>query len=456
MPYPGYHRMYGSTVTELARRGHEVLVTYDTDKRREATADAVEAAAGVSVVDPVPLREDRWTRVVETARFAADYGRYLDPTFRDADAVRRRSDRYLPRGLHWMKRMPVQGTRRVGAAMAFLRAIERVVPPAREVVAYLRETAPDRVVVTPALARGPSGVRQTETVKAARSLGIPVAVGVASWDHLTSKGIIKIEPDRVFVWNDAQRREAETLHRISPDRIEVTGAQLFDRWFELEPDQPRSDFLDALRLDRDLPYLLYVGSSPNISPPPVEIPFVRAWIKALRGSDDAALARAGVLVRPHPGNASAWADVDLGDLGNVAISPRTRPGIPMNELEEMHYYKSVGFSEAVVGVNTSAMVEASILERPVLTLQTGEFDATQGGTLHFAHLVRDGFVTSASTMDEHLAQLSALLADPEPCRRAARRFVASFIRPRGVGSPATPVLANAVEQLPVAAAQARS
>src|SRR6185436_781938 len=43
MPYPGYLRIYGSTVRELSRRGHEVLLAYDSDKKREPEAAIVEA-----------------------------------------------------------------------------------------------------------------------------------------------------------------------------------------------------------------------------------------------------------------------------------------------------------------------------------------------------------------------------------------------------------------------------
>ena len=55
LPYPGYLRIYGSTVALLAEREHTVLLSYDTpDKRREPTAAAVEEREGVTLVPPVP------------------------------------------------------------------------------------------------------------------------------------------------------------------------------------------------------------------------------------------------------------------------------------------------------------------------------------------------------------------------------------------------------------------
>ena len=34
------------------------------------------------------------------------------------------------------------------------------------------------------------------------------ALPVLSWDNLTNKGLIRVQPDQVFVWNEAQKAEA--------------------------------------------------------------------------------------------------------------------------------------------------------------------------------------------------------------------------------------------------------
>ena len=60
------------------------------------------------------------------------------------------------------------------------------------------------------------GSQQVDYVKSARRLGVRSALSVASWDNLTSKGLIRVLPDHVIVWNDAQRAEAAALHHV-PD-----------------------------------------------------------------------------------------------------------------------------------------------------------------------------------------------------------------------------------------------
>jgi len=109
-------------------------------------------------------------------------------------------------------------------------AVERAIPSSAEVETLIRSVDPDVVVVSPFLI---GGSPQTDTVKSAQALGVPAMVCVANWDNLTNKGHMRVMPDRVVVWNEDQRREAVELHDVPEDRIDVTGAQPFDRWFGL-------------------------------------------------------------------------------------------------------------------------------------------------------------------------------------------------------------------------------
>jgi hypothetical protein len=101
----------------------------------------------------------------------------------------------------------------------------------------------------------------------------------------------------------------------------------------------------------------------------------------------------------------------------------------------------------VVGLNTSALVEAAIVDRPVFTILAPEFHENQEGTFHFHYLmtVGDGFLHTARTLDEHSAQLAATVSGVSA--RSNRPFVERFIRPRGAATAATPVFVDTVESL---------
>jgi hypothetical protein len=102
---------------------------------------------------------------------------------------------------------------------------------------------------------------------------------------------------------------------------------------------------------------------------------------------------------------------------------------------------------AVIGINTTAMIEAAIIGKSVLTILEPEF--AQEDTLHFQHLLEEngGFLYAASSLDDHLARLRLVLDEDAAGAERRRRFVESFVRPHRLDRPATPILADAVEEL---------
>jgi FAD/FMN-containing dehydrogenase len=329
------------------------------------------------------------------------------------------------------------------AALAtMLRLIERAIPTNTALESFIREHHPDLLLVTPLIELGS---QQVDYVKCARRLGIRIALCVASWDNLTSKGLIRVVPDHVIVWNEAQKSEAVSLHGVDPGRVAVTGAQLFDHWFEDRPSRSREEFCRTVGLDPARPFVLYVGSSTFIAPD--EVPFAERWIARLRGSREPAVAGAGVLIRPHPANSRQWRAFETPGLTNVAIWPPigTDPTAPDFRRD---YFDTLYYCAAVVGINTSAQIEASIVDRPVFTIRAPEFAHAQEGTLHFRYLVNDGgAVRVADTLDEHVAQLAKALSGAPDAARDVREFVRSFVRPHGLDVPVAPVFARTVADL---------
>ena len=73
--------------------------------------------------------------------------------------------------------------------------------------------------------------------------------------------------------------------------------------------------------------------------------------------------------------------------------------------------------------------------------------------VHFAHLVRHGFIVASESFEAHVAALAAEL-DRELDRgeeRAEGPDVRAFLRPQGLDQPATPLVVEAIESLAGAA-----
>jgi hypothetical protein len=451
MASPEYLRYYDSTIRLLAERGHEVLLAVNQQKEdKPVRLDEIGAPAGVRVLGLVPPRGDGWYPMARLVRGAMDYVRYLHPRFADAPALRARLARKgLPPRLRGIDaRLGVAAPATVGRVLRALSALERGIPPSQPIGAFIDEHRPDLVVVSPLVDVASD---QVDVVRAARHRGLRVVVAIASWDNLTNKGLLRVEPDAVLVWNEAQKREAIELHGISAGRVIVTGAQLFDKWFHKSPSRPLDAFAARVGLPRADRFILFTGSSMFISAPEQEVPFVRRWLAALRGSPHAVLRETPILIRPHPYNGWIWADVDVSEFRDVAVWPRGKYNAidPGNRDD---FFDSLYYSRAVVGINTSAMVEASIIGRPVHSIVTDDFSRTQEGTLHFHHLLPEngGFLHVGRGFEHHAGLLAASLADEESAREQSRRFVGWFLRPHGLERDCTPMFVDALERVAAA------
>jgi hypothetical protein len=448
MASPEYLRYYDSTIRLFAERGHEVIIAvgHFREKKRARLEEVEADGEGIQLAGCVPRRGDIWEPIARGLRGLIDYVRYFHPRFAGAPALRARMKRKVLPLAFWP--LDIVGSLSVGSVRRILRllgTLEAAIPSSRRLEDWLRSYDPDIVLVSPLVdAASP----QVDLIKSAQALGLRTGACVASWDNLTNKGLMRVEPDLVLVWNEIQKAEAVELHGIHPAKVTVTGAQLFDRWFERQPSRDRTLFCRTVGLADDRPFVLFTGSSGFISESHAEVAFVRTWIRALRESPDSGVRSLAVLVRPHPYNTEAWEMGALSDLSNVSVWPCQRYN-PVDEGERETYFESIYYGAAVIGINTSAMLEAAIIGRPVLSILTREFAATQEGTLHFHYLRREsgGCVHVAVHLKDHIQQLADVLKDPETTREETRKFLVSFIRPHGLDKPCTPIITDSIERL---------
>jgi hypothetical protein len=234
------------------------------------------------------------------------------------------------------------------------------------------------------------------------------------------------------------------MHGLPAESVVVVGAHTYDHWFRWSQTRSREELCADAGLDPSRPYLLYTCSSGFVMPD--ERPLVRCWVEALRASPHDALRTASILVRPHPRTGKVWAENGLEDLENVSVWP-PQGADPRTDDARSVYFDSLSHCAAVVGLNTSALVEAAIVGKASYTVVLPETRATQDGTLHFHHLLREngGPLLVARTMDEHLGALAVALERPGEGRQAVEAFVSSFVRPLGRERECAPILVDDLE-----------
>jgi len=435
----GKTRHFEGVIRGLTARRHTVVLAAARKRKPLKPTKSLHDDPRVELIACPTRRVDRWQNVAPALRSARDYLRFLDPRYATSAKLAARAADYAPGGWSAALERHSWARRQWRLLQRALATAEALIPPDRYFELFLKAERAELLLVTPLV---DFGSYQTDYVKAAHRLGLPVAFLPFSWDNLTNRGLIRVPPDRVLVWNEQQRREAIDLHAVPADRVIVTGAPRFDEFFALRPSTSREEFCARVGLDPSRPVILYTCSSNFVAPREVE--FVRRWIGELRASGRPLLRDCGVLVRPHPAHREQWDATDLSDLAGVALwYERAEMNADQSLFDSLHH------CAAVVGLNTSAMIEAAIVGRGVYTIASDEFAGGQTGTLHFHYLLVDhgGVVSAATTFAEHCRQLADGISGESAVIERTRRFVESFVRPRGLDRPAAAEMVAEIERV---------
>lgn len=436
-----YFRLFDGAIRELAKQGYDVHISFSDVKKHneflktdravhQCVLDYPNVTYGYTeeVKDKNPLLRD----LKFILRHMAGYTIYLSPEYHPpAPVLMKRWQRYFPRRARKFSRS------RVGKWLlaqpwtpTWLQRIERRLPINPSVKNWLANNRPDLVVASPYVQVDPEEV---EYIKAAKKLKIPTVVAVASWDNLTNKGTFADVPDRVLLWNKGLADEAMRIHRIPAKRIAITGAPVFDPWFEMQPSVDRDAFCKGIGIDSSNPYFVYLGSSKFISKD--ETIFMDKLAKAL--TNDAHTQHINIVIRPHPSNSDCW--MNYPETSSIVIFPR-RGDLPDVQSSRQTYFDTLYHSHGVIGVNTSAFIEAAIIDRPCITLLDDFYRQTQEELPHFHHLLDAGFLETSASIDEFLKIVAAISKGADQKALQRRQFVETFVRPRGIEQPTAPIM----------------
>ncbi len=438
-----------STLEALLHHGVSLQLVFDAEASAGHSTEFVktwERQHGLSHFIYAKRHKMGWRRYLHVIRELASYGSFLRRR-EQSEFFLRRWRGYLPNRVRFYLQR-----RTVGKILNVLigslpftwmaRAIELLAPADPDAMLLLRQLQPDAIVATPANTRFSAEV---EFLKAAKRLHIPSAVPVYSWDNLTTKGLFHCRPDLLLAWNETHAEEAVRIHGIPRHRVAITGAPFFDKWFT-EPEQgpeSRQHYCRKVGLDPARPFLTYLGSSSNVASD--ESWLVKELAETLLNHEDPAIRQYQVLVRPHPANFKGH----LTPLPpNAAVWPRPpfdfEHGVPETSGALRDQSLALQLSVATIGINTSAMLESIIEDKPSFAFLSDLYRPTQQDTTHFQTLSRTGTLYPIHTRDELVRGLQRLAHGEDPARGARRAFVLNFMRPHGLAAPAATLQASAI------------
>ena len=435
----GYFRYFNGVIRLLCERAHDVIIL----SKQQFKARDIERPIKL-FKDEVPdcefeyfspQRGLRW-RLISHIRQVINYAFYFRSGHPSHLSVKRWEPFLLPPIRIGIKNPAFKKILVSNGVQKALKEIAPLFPPERRAMDWLRANSPDVVIVTPGVF---ASTLDLEFLQAAQSLDILTIVLIASWDNLTTKGTFHVYPDHVLVWNQALLKEAVEIHNIYKEKVVITGAPSFDPWFEMKPMLDADSFRRQVGIDPDQPYIGYLSSSRPIAGD--ETHFVRKFASALLANEKTR--NCSIVLRPHPTNAGIWEDFAMD---NVIIWPRGGD-LPDTPQSLQAYYDMLYHSAAVIGVNTSAFLEAAIVDKPCLTIMNDYYQHTQAHLGHFRHLLAGDFIEIANSFSEAAELLDEIIDGEDRKIDNRRQFVEQFIRPLGLHESASRIMADVIEAI---------
>lgn len=433
-------------VRRLYQRGHDVRLILGMEEKATIPDDALRRI-GTDLPNLIvePLKSRRFLRkfariLRETLNYiyvlnheetrkwdAAKWFRFFPPFFWRVVSS--------PTGKQILKRPVVQRT---------LRAVERLIPVNAVIRSQIQHYAPDLLIVMPLI--NPDS-RENEYVQAAQSLGVPVLYSMVSWDNISTKGTFHRIPDYSVVWNEPLADELNRLHGFSRERTFITGAPRFDILLDHTQGRTlsRAEFCRMAGVDENKDFILYVGSTFLVTSDhqknndESELIFAMADVLA----SDPRTRDVNLILRPHPTNATFLNKIRSAARPNLAVFP-PKGELPDTEEKRSRFHNAIYHSFAVAGVNTTAFLEASALDKPCITIETRDSAETQM-LPHFHHLTDAGFLDTARGAGQFVEVVSRLKSGQDARRDQRREFVRNFLRPCGI--PAVQAYVELVEDL---------
>jgi hypothetical protein len=279
------------------------------------------------------------------------------------------------RGLRWLDDQHARATLRAN----YLKRFEDVLARERPDVLFCTHQRSSRAV--PAML-------------AARSMGIPTATFIYSWDNLP-KGRMAVHADHFLVWSDLMKQELLCYYpEVASDRVHVVGTPQFEHYFNRSLVQPRKQFLTSLGLDASRPVVCFSGDDLTSSPhDPVYLADLAGALRKIPATE-----RPQILFRRCPVDMSDRYSRVLDEYLEIAKSDPLWFSSETNDWSQMIptigdvalLTNVVQHSDLVVNVGSTMAVDFAVFGKPAIYIAYNPPSANGSWNIHdsyrFPHL----------------------------------------------------------------------
>jgi hypothetical protein len=274
-------------------------------------------------------------------------------------------------------------------------------------------------------------------VLAARSLGIPTAIFIFSWDNLTSKGRIAAPFDHYLVWSEHMSGELLRYYPdVAPDRVHIVGTPQFDPYSEESLLWSRQEFFQRVGANPSRPVICYSGGDTGTCPEDQQ--HVRVLMELIRAGRIEGNPQ--VVLRPAPVDEGTRYDSVRHAYPEMIYAPpswiHTQPGDWSRSLplpEDVQFLANLTFhSDLNINMASTMTLDFAIHDKPVVNIAFDVADPPPFGVPlwdfyyryeHYRPVVELGAARFARSSGELAEHVNAYLQDPSLDRDSRSKLV---------------------------------
>lgn len=326
----------------------------------------------------------------------------------------------------------------VVGALPFIRSVARAqelqISPSPDVAAVYKKYLPALVFSTVLMDTS----LDVPILREARRRSIKTVGMVRGWDNLTTYGFLRVLPDVFLAQNDFLAEAAYRYHDVQKDCVEIVGTPYFDVYGRRDLLVSREEYFRHMQIDPAQRLVLYGAIGDYLFPKEGEL----ADIFDSMISDGSLPANTTVIFRAHPAFTSPLERMkSLKHVIPNRSANYTGSNLQhwdMNTAQTVHLLNSIYHADAVVTAGSTLMIEAALLDRPVVTVA---FDGNSiepywfsiarfhDKAVHILDLLRTGGVRVAHNKGELAAHITAYMQDASLDRAERRTLVERFAGP---------------------------